>query len=94
MAQSYLTQGLHCILCTLLGLLHEAGYPLESRDPRIAQSLVDEAFTGRYDGPLLCQPSKRDRNLFLIAAADPIRQHIDFVPVCEQVQGCLCNADM
>ena len=60
----------------------------------IAHALVQEALTRRHHRPLSLQPPQRDRDLLLVAAAHPVRQDIDLVPVGQQVQRRLRHTDM
>lgn len=75
-------------------LPHELRDVPELLDAGVAHDLVDPALGGRDGGAGGAQPRQRDGGLGVVAAADPVGEHVDGVAAREQVQRRLRHADV
>ena len=61
---------------------------------RIPHALIQPAFTRRDDHALSGQPPQRHPDLPLMTTTHPVRQHVHLVPVGQQVERGLRDADV
>lgn len=87
-------QRMQNLLRILARLLHQPRHGPEFRDRCIAHQLIQEALARRDHRARRPEPRQRNRDLLRVARTDPIRQDVDLVPVRQQIQRRLRDADM
>ena len=92
--RSEFTQSLQNLLRLARKLLDHPGDPLELGNARIAHALIQPALARRDDCAFSPQPRQRDRYLLWITTTHAVCKDINLMPLSEQIQGRLRDADM
>jgi hypothetical protein len=78
----------------LLRILDQLAHLLESLPRRVPHKFKQHALARRHCAPFPCQPGQGHASFATVAAADAVREDVDFVAGREQVECRLRNADV